>query len=160
LSIETLIFLVSTGFGLGLSPVMPGTLGSLLGLPLALWLATQRKLVRLGYVVAAFIASAWVSQIASRQYGGGDAQLIVIDEYLAFPLTLIFFKERLRILFVALAFIVYRAFDILKPFPIPQVEVIGGGIGIALDDVLAAAYAAALLALMRWVWLRRTSDHP
>lgn len=155
---ETLNLWLATGFGLGLAPVAPGTFGSLLGIPLAWWLV-GRPLAHQGAIIAALLALAVpVCHYASLQLGGGDHGSIVADEYLAFPLAVIGLQAARHPLVMALAFVIYRVFDSLKPPPIHLAEYVQGGFGIVLDDVIAALVTWGVMALIVKFWQRRTAE--
>ncbi|MDC8805482.1 phosphatidylglycerophosphatase A [Halomonas pacifica] len=155
--IETTVVLLATGLGLGWLPWAPGTFGSLIGLPLAWWLmglSPRRRVVTLAILLTFAVP---LCHWASRWLGGGDLSQIVADEYLAFPVVVLGIGPVLarRPWVLGAAFILYRLFDIAKLPPIGQLEAIGGGLGIVLDDLVAALYAWALLAIGIALWRRR-----
>nr|WP_110692127.1 phosphatidylglycerophosphatase A [Salinicola halophyticus] len=150
---ENAVLLVATGFGLGWLPWAPGTFGSLIGLPLAWWLLGLSLGRRVAIMVALLVVAVPLCHLASYWMGGGDVSHIVADEYLAFPIVMIGLAAGRRWWVMGLAFLLYRLFDITKLPPIGHVEAIGGGLGIALDDVVAALYALVVLAVV--VALRR-----
>ncbi|PCF94471.1 phosphatidylglycerophosphatase A family protein [Vreelandella nigrificans] len=154
--LETLNLWLATGFGLGLAPIAPGTFGSLLGIPLAWWLL-GRPLGQQGAIMAVLVALAVpVCHYAALQLGGGDPGSIVADEYVAFPLAVIGLKAARHPLVMALAFAIFRFFDALKPPPIHLAEYVQGGVGIVLDDVVAALATWVVMALLLYLWQRRT----
>lgn len=155
--LETLNLWFATGFGAGLSPVAPGTVGSLLGVPLAWWLLS-RPLVQQGSIIAVLLTIAVpVCHVAARHYGGLDHGSIVADEYLAFPLAVIGLQAARHPLVMTLAFVVYRFFDSVKPPPIHLAEYVHGGFGIVLDDVVAAIATWMVVAVGLKLWQRRAS---
>nr|WP_328731284.1 phosphatidylglycerophosphatase A [Halomonas azerica] len=97
----------------------------------------------------------------STQLGGSDHGSIVADEIVAFPLVVMGVSAARKPWVMALAFVIYRFFDALKPPPIHLAELAGGGLGIVLDDVLAAAVSFIVLALLlKWLpatWFRASS---
>lgn len=139
--------LLATWFGAGLLPWTPGTWGSLAALPCAwairlLWgdpgLAAAAVLV--------FALGCWAASVAAAASGRDDPGAIVIDEVAAQFLALLAAPADWR--GYAAAFVLFRLFDIWKPFPIRRVErSVPGGLGIMLDDVLAAVYAMIVLLL-------------
>lgn len=145
------VHLLAFGFGSGLSPIAPGTVGSLLGVALA-WLTLNVGLnVQIGIAAAMFAAGIWICGNSSRRLGQHDPGGIVWDEIAAMYATLL--VAPVTITAWILAFGLFRAFDIVKPWPIRELDHrLGGGLGIMLDDLVAALYAAILLALYRW-WL-------
>ena len=157
--LETVNFWLATGFGLGLAPVAPGTFGSLLGIPLALWLLS-RPLSQQSIIIAVLLVMAVpVCHVAAWHYDGLDHGSIVADEYVAFPLAVIGLQAARQPLVMALAFGVYRFFDALKPPPIHVAEYVNGGLGIVLDDVIAALVTWVVMAIGIKLWQRRTSEH-
>lgn len=154
--LDTVNFWIATGFGLGLSPVAPGTFGSLLGIPLAWWLLS-RPLVQQGSIIAVLLVLAVpVCHVAAWHYAGLDHGSIVADEYVAFPLAVIGLTAARHPLVMAIAFVVYRFFDGLKPPPIHLAEYVQGGFGIVLDDVIAALVTWVVIAIGLKLWQRRT----
>lgn len=140
---------VATGLGSGYAPVAPGTAGSLVGLGLAWPLLTLLPLW--GYVAAA-AAVAGLGVVASARaealLGAKDPGRIVIDEVAGMLVTLIGVPPTWP--FLAAGFLLFRAFDILKPFPCRWAERrLPGGLGVMGDDLLAGAYACLLLHLVR-----------
>jgi len=144
------VHLLAFGFGLGLSPVAPGTVGTLLGVAFA-WLALDLGLmVQIGIAVVMFVAGIWICGNSSRRIGQHDPGGIVWDEICAMYMTLLVAPATITAWI--LAFGLFRAFDIVKPWPIRDLDHrLGGGLGIMLDDLVAALYAAILLALYRWL---------
>jgi phosphatidylglycerophosphatase A len=136
---KRLIKWLAVGFGLGLSPVMPGTAGTLAGLPLA-WGLMQLPLLwcQLGTAVVFVLISIPVCGAAERMIGGKDPACIVADEYLTLPITVIGLASPWALLS---GFVFHRIFDISKPPPIRQLQKLSGGFGIVIDDVLAALIA-------------------
>ncbi|HBS83412.1 phosphatidylglycerophosphatase A family protein [Vreelandella alkaliphila] len=156
--LDTINFWLATGFGLGLAPVAPGTVGSLLGIPLAWWLLskpTRQQAAITGLLVAAAVP---VCHAASLHFAGADHGSIVADEYVAFPLAVLGLTAARNPLVMALAFGVYRFFDSLKPPPIHLAEYVQGGFGIVLDDVIAALVTWGVMALIVKFWQRRTAE--
>jgi phosphatidylglycerophosphatase A len=141
--------LLSTWCGTGLLPLMPGTWGSLAALPCA-W-AIRACWGATGLAVAAsitFVAGCWAASKVAKASGAADPGVIVIDEVTGQWLTLL--PASLDPLPYALAFLLFRVFDIWKPWPVRWADRhVNGGFGIMLDDVVAAVYAAlALLVLL------------
>ena len=141
---------VALGFGSGLAPFAPGTFGTLVAIPLALLLRHYGgDGLFAAAIVVAFAAGAWAAQITGRDLGVPDHGSIVIDEVAAFLLVLFFVgvDDPLRI---AVAFALFRVFDIVKPPPIRQLDAAcKNGVGVMADDLLAALYALAVFALLQ-----------
>jgi phosphatidylglycerophosphatase A len=138
------------GFGTGLAPVAPGTFGSIPGLAL-FWLTIDFGLyVQLGVALALVIAGIWICGESARRIGVHDHGGIVWDEIAGMYLTL--FLAPTTIAGFVFAFLLFRLTDIVKPWPIRDLDHrIHGGLGIMLDDLVAALYAALLLALYGWL---------
>jgi len=139
---------IALGFGSGLAPKAPGTFGTLVGL--VLFLVLEQFIAPWHVAVLAiplFFVGIWASAVTGRDLGVADHGAIVIDEIVAFlPLAVFANKSPLML---ALAFGLFRLFDIWKPFPIRQVERrVKGGFGVMIDDILAALYACAVIWLL------------
>jgi phosphatidylglycerophosphatase A len=146
---------LATWFGTGYLPKAPGTWGSLAALPFA-WIILYYGGYVFGiwgvYVLAAatvilFFAGLWAADQYLALHGGKDPAEIVIDEVVGQWLTIVILAYTTPfysyLLLFAVAFVTFRAFDIMKPPPIGALEVnLGGGLGIMADDVMAAVYAA------------------
>jgi len=142
--------LVATLGGIGLSPKAPGTLGALIALPVG-WLIA-RSAGATGLIVAAALLFAlgwWAAAIVCRSHGK-DPREIVVDEASGMWLTLA--AAPLDLWYFAAAFVLFRIFDIVKPWPVSWADQrIPGGFGAMIDDTLAAVYAAIVLLLARWL---------
>jgi phosphatidylglycerophosphatase A len=138
------------GLGTGLAPVAPGTVGSLLGVGLA-WVT--RDLAFFGQAAIAiglFLVGIWICGESARRIGVHDHGGIVWDEICGMYLTLLVAPPSATAWL--LAFALFRVFDIVKPWPIRDLDHrMSGGLGIMLDDLVAALYAAILLALYGWL---------
>lgn len=140
---------IALGAGAGLSRYAPGTVGTLVALPIAWLLHTY--VGDTGFVLAicaALAGGAWASQVTGHALGARDHGGIVIDEIAAFLLVLFFAGgDALR---DAIAFLVFRFFDIVKPPPIRAVDAaLKNGAGVMADDFLAAGYTLIVLAVLR-----------
>lgn len=138
---------VALGFGAGLSPVAPGTAGTLVALPIA-WLlhVFAGTATWLATVVVITAIGAWSTQITTRDLGVADHGSVVIDEIAAFLLVLFFTgSEPWR---QAFAFVLFRFFDIVKPPPIRQIDrATTNAVGVMADDFAAAGYTIIVLAI-------------
>jgi len=138
---------IALGFGAGLAPVAPGTFGTLVAIPMAMVL---RANVQDPYFLAAIVVFAligvWACGVTGRDLGVPDHGSIVWDEVVAFLLVLYFIgDDAFR---VAIAFLLFRLFDIFKPPPIRQLDrAMKNGTGVMLDDLLAAGYTLLVFAL-------------
>ena len=139
---KSLIKWIAVGFGSGMSPVMPGTVGTLVGLPLA-WILMQVSSVGVQAIVCAALTllAIPICGEAERIIGGKDPGCIVADEYLTLPITVIGISSPWGLLS---GFLLHRLFDISKPPPIRQLQHIHGGFGIVVDDFLAALLALGI----------------
>jgi phosphatidylglycerophosphatase A len=147
---EPIIFLVTVG-GLGYIPRMPGTLGTVIAIPLSLGLNRVAEISLPGAlaVLIGFIACAiWLAAKAADILRQKDPPMIVIDEIAGFLVANFLSAPRLGT--VIAAFALFRFFDIAKIFPASRFELFPGGAGIVLDDVVAGLYAFTLLRLAEW----------
>jgi phosphatidylglycerophosphatase A len=143
--------LIATGFGIGLLPVAPGTWASLAALPCG-WLIRVAFGVPGLLAVAgiAFVIGWWAAERVARASGIGDPGAVIIDEIAA--QLLILAATPLDWRFYLAAFLLFRLFDIWKPFPVNWLDrAVKGGFGIMLDDVAAAIYVLILIAIGRGV---------
>jgi phosphatidylglycerophosphatase A len=138
------------GFGTGLAPVAPGTFGSLPGVLIA-WLSLPLPLEwRILLGCGLILAGIWLCGESARRMGVHDHPGIVWDEITGMYLVLLTAPP--TIVLWALGFLLFRLFDIAKPWPIRDLDHrLRGGSGIMLDDLAAALFAAVLLALGRWL---------
>jgi len=131
--------LLSSWFGIGLMPKAPGTYGTLAALPPAIAMNYFGAFYS-GLFLVIFIAiSIWASGLSEKLLGRDDPSEVVIDEVAGFLVTM-FLLPSFWISFCA-GFFMFRFFDILKPYPIKDLERLKGGTGIVLDDLLAGIYA-------------------
>lgn len=140
---------LAAGFGAGFAPRAPGTVGSLVALPIY---ALLRLLPPVGYllaVAAMFVLGVWICGRVARRLGDPDPGLIVWDEIVGMQVAL--FMAPASIGYVVLGFALFRLFDIVKPFPIAQSQALPGGYGVVVDDVLAGIYAALVLQGVVWI---------
>jgi phosphatidylglycerophosphatase A len=141
--------LLGTWFGVGLLPVMPGTWGSLVALPCAWAIRALWGASGLGVAVAVTVAvGCWATAKIAKASGVKDPGAVVIDEVAGQWVALL--PASLDPLSYGLGFLLFRIFDIWKPWPVRWADChVHGGFGIMLDDLLAAVYAAlALLVLL------------
>ena len=139
---------IALGFGSGLSPRAPGTIGTLLGWALyPLIRGPVSETVFVLFLIAFFAAGVIVCDRAGRALGVPDHGAIVWDEMVAIWLVLFFAPATLA--WQALAVVLFRFFDIVKPAPIRWADKrLKGGFGVMFDDILAAVYAIAVLWLI------------
>lgn len=144
-----LAVILSTFVYVGYAPFAPGTAGSAAGLVVyALVASTASPIIEAMVIVLLFAAGVWAGTIAERYFGGIDPGPIVIDEVVGMLVTLAFIPVGWS---GALAgFVLFRAFDVMKPFPAARFERLHGGLGVMADDAMAAVYANLALRAVRW----------
>lgn len=136
---------IASGFGAGLSPLAPGTVGSAVALLPYLWLRELPLWGYLGVVFVVFIVGVLVSRLLVTRLGAEDPGYIVIDEFVGQWLALAFAPAGW--IWVLAGFLLFRLFDVWKPWPVSWADRnVGGGLGVMLDDALAGVLAAAVLA--------------
>jgi phosphatidylglycerophosphatase A len=140
---------IALGFGAGLSPLGPGTVGTLVAWPIGWLLTGLISPALLVLVVAAlFVLGIWACTVTGRDLGVPDHGAMVWDEIVAFLLVLAIVPRDLA--WQAAAFVLFRAFDIGKPPPIGWFERrYHGGFGVMFDDLLAAGYSLVSLAFIK-----------
>ncbi len=167
--------LLANGFGLGLSPIASGTVGTLLAFPIVwgfcrllempqgeVWTFSAVLAQRTGLMYQVLVAIALsliaipICGVAEKHYGTKDDGRVVADEYLTFPICMIGLPWNPWVLLVA--FLSCRVFDIVKPPPANQLQSIGGGTGIVIDDVFASFYSLIFNHLFVWLVLARFVD--
>jgi phosphatidylglycerophosphatase A len=141
------------GFGVGALPVAPGTFGTLVALPLWWLLGKLTEPLAMGAVLLAFFAlGVWACAVTGRHLGVADHGAMVWDEVVAFLLVLALVPDAWP--WQLAAFVLFRAFDIVKPAPIRALERrFKGGFGVMFDDLLAAGYTLLVLAIAKRVLL-------
>ena len=143
------VHFLAFGFGAGLAPRAPGTFGSAVGIVVAWWLLDLPLVARIGVVLAVIGSGVWICGESARRLGKHDDQRIVLDEIAGVLLTSLAVVEK-SFFALALVFVFFRLFDIWKPWPIRDVDhSLKGGLGIMLDDLIAALYAAACVATVQ-----------
>ena len=143
---EKVITFLACGFGSGLAPLAPGTAGTLAGVPICLLCLPLPWFLRLLVVLALLVFSIYVAGRAEEIYQKKDDQRIVIDEIIGFQVTML--PVTITALHLCAGFVLFRIFDILKPFPIKNLQMLPGGWGIVLDDVGAGIYAGVAMLLL------------
>ncbi len=143
---EKVHILIATGFYSGYSKFMPGTIGTLASVPFALFINYYFSHVFiLFFIIAGSIYSFFICYDVERIFNKKDPSEIVIDEWLGFFISVfmlpINFKNYL------IAFILFRIFDIGKPFPVKRLEQLPNGIGVVADDLMAGIYTFIILKL-------------
>jgi phosphatidylglycerophosphatase A len=150
---------IALGFGTGLAPIAPGTVGTLLAFPIFIGLAAAlgpldawpAQVAFLATVAALFALGVWACGRTGRDLGVADHGCMNWDEVVAFLLVLLLTPE--GVAWQALSFFLFRFFDVVKPPPIRHFDrTLKGGFGVMFDDLLAAFYALLAMAAARQLW--------
>ncbi len=142
--------LLSLGFGSGLAPLAPGTWGTLVAVPCYLLLAQLSLPWYLLAVAIGFAVGVLLCRYTSAALGVHDHPAIVWDEFVGYWITMIAVPVAWQ--WILLGFVLFRVFDIVKPWPVKTADAkMKGGFGIMIDDVLAGLYALACMHLALWV---------
>jgi phosphatidylglycerophosphatase A len=137
--------LVATGFYLGYSPVVPATVGAAFG-SIVYWFLMPRSTTTESLVTAGVIILAIMTSGKAEERFGKDGRRIVIDEVAGMFVSLCFLPKRALVFLVA--FVIFRVFDVLKPFPANRLEKLPGGWGVVADDVFAGIYTNVLIRIL------------
>ncbi len=139
------LHLLSLGFGSGLSPYAPGTMGTLVAIPLYLLLSQLNLLTYLLVILGGFIVGVYLCDYTSKALGVHDHSGIVWDEFIGYWITMIAVPA-ITWQWILAGFVLFRFFDIVKPWPVKLADKrVPGGFGIMIDDVLAGLYALACI---------------
>jgi phosphatidylglycerophosphatase A len=144
------VFIATVGY-CGYFPFAPGTVGSAAGLVfyLLVWW-TGSPLVEVALIVGLFALGVWAGTTSERYFGGIDPGPVVIDEVVGMLITLAFIPVGWS---AALAgFVLFRIFDVIKPYPANKLEAMHGGLGVMADDAMAAVYANLSLRGLMWLF--------
>ena len=138
---------LALGFGSGLAPKAPGTFGTLAAIPVFLLLTMLSPLLYGITVLVLAVAGIYICGKAASDVGVHDHPAIVWDEFVGFFITMFMVPVSWQSILVG--FILFRFFDILKPWPISYIDKkMTGGFGIMFDDVLAGLFALAIMQLL------------
>ncbi len=141
---------LALGAGSGLAKKAPGTYGTLVGLPLFFLIAPLQIYLQISIIFILFLVGIYCCEKTGQALGVSDHGSIVWDEIVAMMLVLTFTPIQWQWWLVAFA--LFRLFDIWKPVPIRQCDAkIKGGLGVMMDDILAAMYAILCLKLLLWL---------
>jgi phosphatidylglycerophosphatase A len=140
------VFLATCGY-VGYAPVAPGTFGSAAGLVIFAFVRTSGSMsVELATIVVLFAIGVWSGTEAEQHFGGVDPGPIVLDEVVGMLITLALLPVNAMGAFVG--FIVFRALDVVKPWPSGRFERLHGGLGIMADDGMAALYGNGVMRIL------------
>jgi phosphatidylglycerophosphatase A len=141
--VRALVIVLATAGGVGYAPIASGTVGSLVAMPLVPWLARVRDgspplAIAIGAGIAVF--AIWIAGRAEKVFGGKDHSRIVIDEVAGMTTAALFVPATW--LAAGVVFVIFRIFDVLKPYPAGLIDRRGrGGFGVVGDDLVAGVYA-------------------
>lgn len=143
------IYFLGFGFGVGLSRFAPGTLGTLIAVPFYLLLQYLSWPLYLAITLIAFFVGIWICHVTEKMVGIPDYSGIVWDEMVGFWVTMFLAPSKLQ--WIIIGFVLFRVFDILKPWPISWVNKnVHGGFGVMVDDLLAALVSFGILQFIIW----------
>ena len=143
---QRLAVLVATVGGVGHAPIAPGTAASAVTV-LFLWLVPLSRPAVVLFVIVITAAGTWAAHEAERALGGKDPGAIVIDEVAGMALSVLTLPLTPGVLVAA--FLLFRLFDIVKPYPANALQRLPGGVGVMIDDLIAGLYALLLLVAAR-----------
>jgi phosphatidylglycerophosphatase A len=151
--VKRVIILLATGCYVGYSPLIPGTTGTLAAIPLYLLISRLSPLYYLAILLGSSYIASWAADEAEVIFQAKDCRHIVIDEMVGFMVAMFMVPPTLRN--ILLGFFLFRAFDIIKPFPIRVLEErVRGGYGVVLDDIVAGVYANLIIHVLRFTILK------
>jgi phosphatidylglycerophosphatase A len=153
ISMQRVVILLATGFFVGYSPFVPGTTGTLASVPLYLLMSRLSPFYYGIILFGSMCIAVWAANEAEVVLQARDCRHIVIDEMVGFFVTMFMIPPTMRN--VVLGFFFFRAFDIVKPYPIRFLEDrVPGGYGIVLDDMMAGIYANLAVRILLLTVLR------
>jgi phosphatidylglycerophosphatase A len=139
---------IATWFGCGLVPKAPGTMGALGAIPLYLLLARGGREGVAAGALALTALGIWASSAVARDLGKKDPQLVVVDEVVGLLVTMLPIRD-VSWRAILCGFLLFRLFDITKPWPTRRFEALPGGWGIVMDDVVAGVFGACVMVGLR-----------
>ena len=145
-AVNRVALLIATVAGVGYAPVAPGTVASALTVVL-LALLSPSPAARLVFLLVVIVVGTWAAHDAERSLGEKDPGAIVIDEVAGMALSVL--TPPLTPLVVLAGFLLFRVFDIVKPYPANALQRLRGGVGVMIDDLVAGLYALLLLVAAR-----------
>ena len=149
MKIHVAVFVCTFGY-IGYAPVAPGTIGSLAGLLVHAGLrwSGAGHLAEALVIAVLFVVGVWSGTHAERYFGGTDPGPGVIDEVVGMLMTLYLVPTSWTL--AAVGFIVFRALDVVKPYPAGRFERLHGGLGMMADDAMSAVYSNVVMQLLVW----------
>ena len=141
------VHFMALGFGSGCAPKMPGTIGTLVGILFYLLMVKLSWPIYAGITIILFLLGVWLCEVTARHLGVHDHSSIVWDEIVGYLVAMFLIPFDWR--FIILGFLLFRLFDIWKPWPISWLDrKVSGGLGIMVDDLLAGIYALIMLQII------------
>jgi phosphatidylglycerophosphatase A len=149
--VTRLAIFVATVAYCGYFPIAPGTVGSVAGLAVYVLAQSSRShLIEVGLILCLFVVGAWAGTVAERYFGGVDPGPVVVDEVVGMLITLAFIP--VGVSGAAAGFVLFRVYDVIKPYPAGRLERLHGGLGVMADDAMAAVYANVSLRAVLWLF--------
>ena len=140
------LFIATCGY-LGYVPVAPGTFGSAAGLVvLAAVRWSGSPALELAVIMLLFAVGVWSANAAERHFGGVDPAPVILDEVVGMLITLAFLP--VHITGAVVGFLLFRLFDVVKPWPANRLEAVHGGLGVMADDAMAGVYGNVAMRLL------------
>ena len=139
---------IATVCGAGYSPVAPGTAGSAVAL-VVLWALPFSRAGLLAFLVVVVVVGTWAAHVAEGAMAEKDPGAIVIDEVAGMTVTLAALPLPFSVPVLLAGFLLFRIFDVVKPFPAGRLQAVPGGVGVMIDDLIAGLYALAILVVAR-----------
>ena len=134
--------IIATAFGAGYSPIASGTAGSAVAV-LILWLVPFSQTGIVVFFVAVTVIGTWAADVVEAAVGDKDPGIIVVDEVAGMTLSVLVLPLTLPVLLAG--FVLFRIFDVVKPFPAGRLQSLRGGVGVMIDDLFAGLYALLVL---------------
>jgi phosphatidylglycerophosphatase A len=141
--------MLGSGFFTGYMPIVPGTFGSLAALLIYFIPGFEKPVIIIPAIIVFMVYGIYVGNKFDKVYGK-DPRQCTIDEVVGMWISLLFLPK--RIIVSVIAFIVWRVFDIVKPFPARNLEKLEGGLGIMIDDVVAGFYSLIVLQVLLYIF--------
>lgn len=142
---------VAFGFGSGTLPYAPGTWGTLVAIPFYLILALLPSALYVFFTLVAIAGSVWICDKVSKEIKVHDHQGMCLDEIVGYLVTMLYVP--IDISWIIVGFLLFRLFDIWKPYPIGDIDKkVKGGFGMIADDVVAGIYACIILHILIWIY--------
>ena len=143
------VHFLALGFGAGLSPKAPGTVGTIVAVPIIMFIASFGLLTHLLVAALICVSGVYICDVSAKKMRVHDHPGIVWDEIAGFAIAML--AVPLTWYWVSAAFLLFRFFDIVKPWPIREADhSLSGGLGIMLDDMIAGIFSCAIVHALRW----------